>query len=197
MQQDKLEKLDYKNNSFDMGREVSEFLKEIMVRQLNSNKDFTYFRDAYEAPYATTPIASIAIPNPSIEGMDEVQKKLTYSQLLMRQKHVEEWPHVARQITASISAMLTKKTHSKVKSVYFEAWSTAINNGEVSAMIKMIQNGLTLKTPSVKQYDQLAIKKEVMDFTRAEAETCNDCIQRYHPFKLHCYVVFVCYLICG
>jgi hypothetical protein len=97
----------------------------------------------------------------------------------MRQKHVEEWPHVARQITASISAMLSKKTHSKVKSVYFEAWSTAINNGEVAAMIKMIQNGLTIKTPNVKQYDQLQVKKEVMDFTRAETETCNDCIQRF------------------
>jgi hypothetical protein len=63
--------------------------------------------------------------------------------------------------------------------VYFEAWSTAINNGEVAAMIKMIQNGLTLKTPNVKQYDQLQVKKEVMDFTRAETETCNDCIQRF------------------
>ena len=171
--------LDYKNYQTDMATEVSEFLKETLVFQLNTNKAFVPFRDAYEYPYNETPMASIPSSIPSMVGMGKLEKKLTFTQVLLKHKQVEEWPEISRQITASISLMLSKRTHSKIKSVYFEEWQQAIANGKVSKMIKLIHNGLTLKTSTVKQYDRILVKKQILEYTRNETESCNESNERF------------------
>ena len=89
--------------------------------------------------------------------MGKIEKKLIFTQVLLKHKQVEEWPEVSRQITASISLMLSRKTHSKIKSIYFEEWQQAIANGQVSKMIKLIHNVLTLKTSIVLLWIRLII----------------------------------------
>ena len=170
--------LEYKNY-MDMATEVAEFLKETLVTQLNTNKAFIPYRDAYEYPYNAEPTASMPSEIPSMTGMSKTEKKLTYSQVLMKHKQVEDWPEVSRQITATISLMLSKKTHSKIKSVFFEEWAQVINSGQVSKMINMIHNGLTLKAPTVKQFDRILVKKQILDFTRNENESCNESSERF------------------
>ena len=102
-------------------------------------------------------MASIPSKIPSMVGMGKIEKKLIFTQVLLKHKQVEEWPGVSRQITTNISLMLSKKTHSKIKSVYFEEWQQAIANGQVSKIIKLIHNVLTLKTSIVLLWIRLII----------------------------------------
>ena len=85
-------------------------------------------------------MASIPSKIPSMVGMGKIEKKLIFTQVLLKHKQVEKWPEVSRQITTNISLMLSKKTHSKIKSVYFEEWQQVITNGQVSKMINLIHN---------------------------------------------------------
>ena len=73
-----------------MATEVSEFLQETLVTQLNTNKVFVPFCDAYEYPYNEKPMASIPSEILSMVAMNKTEQKLIFSQVLLKHKQVEE-----------------------------------------------------------------------------------------------------------
>jgi len=158
---------------------VRTFLKETMVYSLNENAAFVAYNDCYIEPYNETPIAALPLVLPNMDGMLKLEKKLLYSEIVSKQKVINEWEKVSRQITGTISNMLSDKVHEKVKKVY-PCWNEAIVNGKVVLMIKMIRNGLISDHEKVREIDKIKIKQDILNFTRLENEhigTCNDRLQ--------------------
>jgi hypothetical protein len=120
---------------------VRTFIKESMVYALNENATFVVYNDCYTEPYNETPLAASPLVFPNMEGMMKLEKRLMYSDIVSKQKVINDWEKVSKQITGTISNMVTTNVHAKLKKVYPQ-WNEVIVQGKVTAMIKMIRNGL-------------------------------------------------------
>lgn len=168
--------IDDKTNTND----INKFISGKLVATLNAVRDFAVFHDAYEHPYNEIPEAA---KNKVDEG-EHVDKKgfkakLEYELRLDKAKIANKWEPIARQITGTISKMLSEKVHNKVRTVYHSEWNTVINSGQVAKMIKYLRNGLTLKTSTVTEIDKLELEREFINFERKHSETIAECNERY------------------